>query len=68
VAILFREADHDWKISLRSNGRIDVSTLALEFGGGGHSMAAGCFVKGTLEDVKKRVIGRVEGTLEQNKD
>lgn len=63
VAILFRESDHDWKISLRSNGRIDVSTLALEFGGGGHSMAAGCFVKGTLEDVKKRVISRIEEIL-----
>lgn len=59
VAILFRETNHDWKISLRSNGSIDVSNLALEFGGGGHSMAAGCFMKGILWDVKKRVIERI---------
>lgn len=63
VAILFRESNHDWKISLRSNGSVDVSDLALKFGGGGHSMAAGFFIKGSLEEVQKRVIGRVEETL-----
>ena len=60
VAVLFRESNHDWKISLRSNGRVDVSALALEFGGGGHRMAAGFFIKGSLGDVMKKVITRVE--------
>ncbi len=63
VAVLFRESNHNWKISLRSNGRVDVSALALEFGGGGHSMAAGFFIKGPLGDVMKKVITRVEKTL-----
>lgn len=63
VAILFRESKNDWKLSLRSNGNVDVSALATEFGGGGHSMAAGFFIKGDLEDVKQRVIGRVEKSL-----
>ena len=63
VAVLFRESQNDWKISLRSNGKVDVSAVAMEFGGGGHTMASGFFIKGDLEDVKKRVIGRVEKSL-----
>lgn len=60
VAVLFRESNHDWKVSLRSNGKVDVSSLALEFGGGGHCMAAGFMIKeSTLEDAQKRVIERV---------
>ena len=35
-------------ISLRSRDRIDVSEIALKFGGGGHARAAGC----SLPDVK----------------
>lgn len=60
VAILFRQSNNDWKMSFRSNGRIDVADVALEFGGGGHSMAAGCFLKGTFEEVKEKVMGKVE--------
>lgn len=63
VAVLFRETDHDWKISFRSNGRIDVAKVALEFGGGGHSMASGCLLKGSLEDVKARIIEKLEEVL-----
>jgi len=60
VAILFRESNHDWKVSLRSNGKVDVSSLALEFGGGGHCMAAGFIMRDiSLKDAQKRVIGRV---------
>lgn len=60
VAILFRQSNNDWKMSFRSNGRIDVADVALEFGGGGHSMAAGCFLKGSFEEVREKVTGKVE--------
>ncbi len=30
-----------YKVSLRSSGKVDVSSIAVEFGGGGHKMAAG---------------------------
>ena len=59
VAILFRQSGKDWKLSFRSNGRVDVALVSLEFGGGGHSMAAGCLLKGSHEDVMKKVIGKV---------
>lgn len=65
VAVLFREAGSDWKISLRSNGKVDVSDIAAGFGGGGHSMAAGFVIKGSLDEVRKKVIGKVEETLKE---
>jgi len=59
VAILFRQSNNDWKLSFRSNGRVDVALVSLEFGGGGHSMAAGCFLKGSFEEVREKVLGKV---------
>lgn len=59
VAILFRQAGNDWKLSFRSNGRVDVALVSLEFGGGGHMMAAGCLLKGTLEEVREQALGKV---------
>lgn len=41
----------EYKVSLRSNGLVDVSKVAVYFGGGGHVRAAGCTMKGTPHDV-----------------
>lgn len=40
-----------FKISLRSNGAVDVNRTATAFGGGGHEKAAGCILTGTAEEV-----------------
>jgi bifunctional oligoribonuclease and PAP phosphatase NrnA len=57
LAILFREMDDGGtKVSFRSNGRADVNALAREFGGGGHTKAAGALVGGGLEAVRERVL------------
>ncbi len=40
VALVFSYSGNDWGFSLRSNA-IDVSEIALQFGGGGHPGAAG---------------------------
>ena len=42
------------KISIRSNGKFDVSGVAGEFNGGGHKFAAGCRVKTEDGDEAKR--------------
>ena len=55
ISVLIIEIDNKIKVSLRSKG-IDVSKIALEFGGGGHKEAAGFEIDGTIEDVKKRVL------------
>lgn len=40
----------EYKISMRSNGRVDVASVAMRFGGGGHVRAAGCTMNGTYHD------------------
>lgn len=40
----------EYKVSLRSNGLVDVSQVAVKFGGGGHVRAAGCTMNGTYHD------------------
>ncbi len=64
VAILFVEPDHDAvRVSLRSDGSVDVGEVALGFGGGGHAMAAGCTVTGSVEVVEQSVLDAVRLAL-----
>jgi phosphoesterase RecJ-like protein len=64
VALLFVQPDHNGvRVSLRSDGSVDVSEIALRFGGGGHAMAAGCTIPGTVEQVRKRVLDSLAGAL-----
>jgi len=64
VAVSLRELpDGIVKVSLRSCGAVDVDLVARQFGGGGHSNAAGARVKGTLADVKGIVLEKIAGTL-----
>ncbi|HXG30114.1 MAG TPA: bifunctional oligoribonuclease/PAP phosphatase NrnA [Thermodesulfobacteriota bacterium] len=68
VAVLFREEEADkngsrWKVSLRSNGRVDVSLIAEGFGGGGHKRAAGCLLTGSLATVKQRLFSSINEAL-----
>ncbi len=64
VAVLFRQTTADeYKISFRSKGSLDVAQIARFYGGGGHREAAGCTVKGTLQDVKREVIEKVRNAI-----
>lgn len=69
VGIFFREIKtNEYKISLRSKGKIDVTKIAQEFGGGGHANAAGCEIRGKFEDIKKQIIHAAEGMIKKRKD
>lgn len=51
-AIFMHETgNHEYKVSMRSNGIVDVSVIAEYFGGGGHVRAAGCNMSGSIHDV-----------------
>lgn len=57
VALLFREtADGGTKVSLRSNGDVDVNAIARQFGGGGHIKASGAVLAGDLESARQKVL------------
>ena len=58
VSIFIRE-DDGYRISLRSNGKVDVSEIATKFNGGGHKMASGCIFKDNLEENKKLLIDEI---------
>jgi len=66
VGILFRECGGgEYKISLRSKSYMDIGAVAMALGGGGHSRAAGCTIKGTLAEVKATVLGAVNREMEK---
>jgi bifunctional oligoribonuclease and PAP phosphatase NrnA len=61
VAIFFRElADHRYRVSLRSKGAVNVSTLAEYFGGGGHVCASGCAIDGPLSVAVARIMAQLK--------
>lgn len=43
------------RVSLRSRGALDVRTVATLHGGGGHANAAGCTVRGELNEVRTTI-------------
>jgi len=47
------------KVSLRSNGDVNVSTIAQELGGGGHAKASGIVLDVELEEAIRMVVDKV---------
>ena len=50
------------RVSLRSV-EADVSAVAGRFGGGGHKLASGCMVSGTLDYVKDKIVSAAAEAL-----
>ena len=64
VAIFIYEIETQrFKVSLRSNGKVDVSKIAVFFGGGGHVRAAGCDMQGSMYDVINNLTAEIEKQL-----
>ncbi len=51
VAVLLKEVDDGWRVSMRSRGAVDVGRIAAAHGGGGHHNAAGFTIGGTADEV-----------------
>jgi phosphoesterase RecJ-like protein len=61
IAAVFTELpDGQVECSFRARPGHDVSRLALELGGGGHALAAGCTVKGDIEAVRRTLVERLQ--------
>ncbi|MEP7015325.1 MAG: bifunctional oligoribonuclease/PAP phosphatase NrnA [Verrucomicrobiota bacterium] len=58
VAAFFEElAEGKVRVSMRSKDEaVDVCAICQKFGGGGHTLAAGARVRGTLAEVEKKVL------------
>ena len=63
VSVLLKEKEGGFKASLRSHETINVSDIALLLGGGGHPGAAGCFISGTVEQAKNKIVNAIRQEL-----
>lgn len=60
VSIFLHEVkDKGFKISLRSLEYVNVANIAIMLGGGGHIKAAGAYGKGSLEQIKEKILKEV---------
>ena len=65
-AVLRELKDGEWKLSLRTgaNGRVNATRACGLLGGGGHAMAAGATLHGTLKEVKRQVLDAIDQAAE----
>jgi phosphoesterase RecJ-like protein len=65
VALMFLEQEGGKiKISWRVAAGLDVTPLAISFGGGGHPAASGALMAGSLEEVRTQVLRRTREWLD----
>lgn len=68
VAVVFRKGRRSKdgtkvKISLRSQGKVDVNAIANYFGGGGHASASGANLRGDFKTITRKVISVIRTKL-----
>ncbi len=59
VALVRKQTDTQYRVSMRSKGDVSVRSVAVQFGGGGHVNAAACSIPGSREAVTGDVVTRV---------
>jgi phosphoesterase RecJ-like protein len=68
VAVFFEElGDGKVRVSMRSKSEaVDVCAICQKFGGGGHALAAGARVRGTLAEVEEKVLDEIGDVLKSH--
>lgn len=67
VSIFMREENNEYRLSLRSNGLVDVNEIVKIFNGGGHKMAAGAKSSLNFKETKELVINETIRSLSNGK-
>jgi len=68
IALIFVEQPNGRvKVSWRSEPGIDVSQIAMRFGGGGHSAAAGAVIPGDLDEIRPVVLEETRNLIAEGK-
>ena len=64
-AVFLRELPcaSQFRLSIRSKGKIDVAQVAESFGGGGHRSASGCTLDGPLDIATDRILAQLRTGL-----
>lgn len=68
VAVFFEELpDGKVRVSMRSKSeKVNVCAICEKFGGGGHVLAAGARVRGSLAEVQKRILEEVRDVVSRS--
>jgi len=65
VSILIHEIEEGgMRVGLRSRGEVDVSRIASEMGGGGHTNASGCYIRGDYTALKSQILSLARRMME----
>ena len=63
AAIFVEREDGHVEVGFRAVPGFDVAQVALQFGGGGHALAAGCKLSGPLEDVQAQILAALQNVV-----
>ncbi len=64
VGVVFTEKDDGTiDVSMRSMPGIDISSVAMRLGGGGHPQAAGCNLNSSLAEAREKVLAELRRSL-----
>ena len=64
-ALLREVGPRQWRVSLRSNGSVEVDAVARGFGGGGHHRAAAYTSEGSREEVESTLLDALAQVLDR---
>ena len=64
-AVFLRELPSvdQYRLSIRSKGKVNVAQIAENFGGGGHRSASGCTLDGPLTEATERILSQLRTEL-----
>lgn len=62
---LYELNEGEYKVSLRSNGLVDVSRVSKKFDGGGHVRASGCTIKKPLNETLDLLIEAIKEEIKE---
>ncbi|MCI8484772.1 MAG: bifunctional oligoribonuclease/PAP phosphatase NrnA [Lachnospiraceae bacterium] len=64
AVFLYENEDGSWKISMRSNGKVNVAEIAMKHRGGGHVRAAGATMEGGSQEVIRQLCEDIREQLQ----
>lgn len=59
AVLLYENSDGTYKVSMRSNGAVDVAAICVKYGGGGHVRAAGATMSGDPEQILRQLLEEI---------
>jgi phosphoesterase RecJ-like protein len=63
VALVRKQTDTQYRVSMRSKGAVNVRAVAVQHGGGGHVNAAACSVAGSREAVTTAIVAALNAQV-----